>query len=174
MSLKRFKFLLRCCTFDDRETRNERRRTDKLAPMRETFEKFVEKCNSNYCVEQNVTIDEILEGFRVRCPFRQYIPSKPNKYGIKIFATVCANTLYTLNLEIYAGKQPGGPCSVSNSPLDVVLRLSKPIFNRGRNVIVNNWFTSIDVKEALKDKKLSYVVTIRKNKKEIPPPAPVL
>ncbi|GBM95363.1 hypothetical protein AVEN_255074-1 [Araneus ventricosus] len=47
MSLKRFQFLLRCCRFDDKETRNERRNTDKLAPIRESFEKFVEKYNSN-------------------------------------------------------------------------------------------------------------------------------
>ncbi|XP_035222538.1 uncharacterized protein LOC118195345 [Stegodyphus dumicola] len=102
MSLKRFKFLPRCCRFDDKETRNERRKTDKLAPIRELFEKIVEKCKRNYYVGQNVTIDEKLESFRGRCPFRQCIPSKPNEYGIKIFAAVDAKTLYTLNLEIYA------------------------------------------------------------------------
>ncbi|XP_035217658.1 uncharacterized protein LOC118190980 [Stegodyphus dumicola] len=54
-------------------------------------------------------------------------------------------------------------------PLDVVLRLSGPIFNSGHYMTADNWFTSIDLVKALKDKKLSYIGTIRKNKKEIPP-----
>ena len=169
MSLKRFKFLLRCFRFDNKETRDERKKLDKLAPVREIFDLFVENCKKNYCMGQNVTIDEKLEGFRGKCPFRQYIPSKPNKYGIKIFAMVDAKVLYTLNLEIYAGKQPEGPYNVSNAASDVVLRLARPIFNSGRNITADNWFTSIELIKKLKEKKLSYVGTLRKNKKEIPP-----
>lgn len=55
----------------------------------------------------------MLEAFRGRCSFKQYIPSKPNRYGIKIFALSDARTFYTIytfytNMEIYAGKQPEG------------------------------------------------------------------
>ncbi|GBP22160.1 hypothetical protein EVAR_10670_1 [Eumeta japonica] len=41
-----------------------------------------------------LAIDEKLEEFRGRCSFRQYIPSKPNKYGIKIYALTDAKMFY--------------------------------------------------------------------------------
>jgi hypothetical protein len=72
---------------------------------------------------ENVTISEKLEAFRGRYGFKQYIPSEPNKYGIKIYTLVDTKVLYTFNLEIYAGKQPDGPYQVSSKPADVVKRL---------------------------------------------------
>ena len=66
----------------------------------------------------------MLAAFRGRCGFRQYIPSKPDKYGIKFFALVDAKSFFTSNLEVYVGTQPDGPYKVSNSPGDVVERLS--------------------------------------------------
>lgn len=169
MSIKRFKTLIRCLRFDDLSTRAERKVFDRLAPIRDVFEKFVENCQKSYSVGENVTIDEMLPGFRGRCPFRQYIPSKPNKYGIKCFALVDAKMFYTLNMEIYAGKQPIGPFCVSNKPSDVVKRLAKPLFGSGRNITADNFFTDMDLIDELKNNRLSYVGTVRKNKKQLPP-----
>jgi hypothetical protein len=73
-----------------------------------------------YSLGQNVTIDEKLEALRGRCGFKHNIPSKPNKYGIKIYDLFDAKVLYTFNLEVYAGKQPDGLYQVSNKPADVV------------------------------------------------------
>ena len=109
MSIKRFKFLLRCMRFDDHNTRITRKAEDRLAPMREIFTLFVNNCQKNYSLGEFTTIDEILVEFRESCGFRQYIPSKPNKYGIKIYALVAAKMYYLHHLEIYAGKQPDEP-----------------------------------------------------------------
>lgn len=168
MNLKRFKFIVRCLRFDDRVTREERRQTDKIAAVRQIFEKFVGNCQKYYSLGENVTIDEKLEGFRGRCNFRQYIPSKPNKYGIKIYALVDSQVFYLYNLEIYAGLQPEGMYRISNKPTDVVLRLCQPIYGSGRNVTADNWFTSIELVEELRSRSLSYVGTIKKNKRQIP------
>lgn len=169
MSLKRFKFLLRVIRFDDRTTRAERRSVDKLAAIRDVFSVFVDNCKNSYSPGQNVTIDEMLAGFRGRCSFRQYIPSKPNKYGIKIFSLVDAEIWYTHNLEIYPGKQPEGPFETSYKPSDVVKRLSEPIYGTGRNITADNWFTDTEVVNFLKNKKLSYVGTIKKINGNYPP-----
>ncbi|GBP60452.1 PiggyBac transposable element-derived protein 4 [Eumeta japonica] len=56
----------------------------------------------HYTPFENLTIDEELVALRGHCKFRQYLPSKPAKYGIKIFALVDATTYYSWNLEIYA------------------------------------------------------------------------
>ncbi|XP_026476242.1 piggyBac transposable element-derived protein 4 [Ctenocephalides felis] len=169
MSIKRFKFIMRCLRFDDRLTRYERKQEDRLAAVREIFTQFVHNCKKNYSLGEYVTVDEKLEAFRGRCPFRQYIPSKPAKYGIKIFALVDAKLCYTYNLEIYAGQQPNGPFQNSNKPSDVIRRLIQPILGSGRNLTADNWFTEFDLVEELRQNKISYVGTVRKNKKQLPP-----
>lgn len=143
MSRNRFHFLLRCLRFDDIRTRDARKETDKLAPIREIFEEFVSNIQKYYKHGEHVTVDEMLLAFRGRCAFRQYLPSKPAKYGLKIFAVCDSNTYYTSNLEIYAGKQNDGPYQVSNSPSDVVKRLVDPIKGSNRNVVMDNWFMSV-------------------------------
>jgi len=111
----------------------------------------------------------MLEGFRGRCKFRQYIANKPNKYGIKIFALVDSRVFYTVNMEIYAGKQPIGPFLQNNSGASVVKRMIKPIAKTGRNITIDNWFTSVPLAvELLKDYKTTMVGTLKKNKREIP------
>ncbi|XP_069595586.1 piggyBac transposable element-derived protein 4-like [Ranitomeya imitator] len=168
MCLKRFKILIRCLRFDDRTTRTQRKTYDRLAPIRDLFQKFVENCKKSYCPGENVTIDEMLPGFRGRCAFRQYIPSKPSKYGIKMYALVDVAKTYTYNLEIYAGTQPEGPYRVSNKPSDIVKRMAEPLFGSGRSITADNWFSTCDLIDYLKMQHLSYVGTVRKNKKELP------
>jgi len=51
-------------------------------------------------------------------------------------------------MEIYAGKQPDGPFSIDNSPKNVVHPL-KSIRNTGRNVTIDNWFTSVPLADEL-------------------------
>ncbi|KAF4523429.1 hypothetical protein B566_EDAN007901 [Ephemera danica] len=170
MSLNRFQFLMQQLRFDDIETREERRTTDKLAPIREIFEMLNATFASNYSASEATTIDEMLVKFRGNCSFRQYIPSKPGKYGIKIHALCDAQVPYTMKMEIYAGMQPPGPYRISNSPRDVVQRLVEIIRGTGRSVSMDNWYTSLALFEILlKEYKLTAVGTVRKNKREIPP-----
>ncbi|XP_026469438.1 piggyBac transposable element-derived protein 4-like [Ctenocephalides felis] len=170
MSIQRFYFIQSCLRFDDKSTRAERQQFDNLAPIRNIFEMFVQQCQKMYSPGENCTIDEMLVAFRGRCKFRQYIPSKPAKYGIKIFALVDASTYYVTNLEIYSGKQPSGPYSLSNKPFDVVNRVVLPVSKSHRNITFDNWFTSYElVSHLLTEHKLTAVGTLRKNKRQIPP-----
>ncbi|KAJ8931810.1 hypothetical protein NQ314_015206 [Rhamnusium bicolor] len=169
MSIKRFKFLFTCLRFDNKQTREERKKIDKFAPIREFFDLFLGNCKTGYSPSENVTIDEKLEGFRGRCSFRQYIPSKSNKNGIKIFALSDAKMYYTMNLEVYVGQQPDGPYKVSNSPNCIVERLCGQFKGSGRNLTIDNWFTSVPLVEKLyKEYTITVIGTIGKNKKELP------
>ena len=111
----------------------------------------------------------MLAAFRGRCNFRQYILFKPDKYGIKIFASVDAKTFFTSKIEVYVGTQPDGACKVSNSPGDVVERLCSSIFGTGRIITLDNWFTSYDLAEKMLRHQITLVNTLRKNKRHISP-----
>ncbi|GFY59457.1 uncharacterized protein TNIN_241941 [Trichonephila inaurata madagascariensis] len=169
MSFKRFQFLSGVIRFDSTETSLERKSFDRLAPIRDLFEKFVLNCQSCYSVGEHVTLDEKLEPFRGKCSFLRYVPSKPGKYAIKIFALVDTKTLYTSNMEIYCGKQPEGPYALSNDSLDVVNRMIAPISHSGRNVTASSWFGDVPLMKTLsEDHHLSFVGAIKKNKWQIP------
>lgn len=94
MSQRRFHFIQSNLCFDDMATRETRKTTDNLSSIRDIFEAFVENCHKAYMPGENLTIDEMLLAFRRRCKLRQYNPSKPAKYGLKIFALVDSKSFY--------------------------------------------------------------------------------
>lgn len=170
MSQRRFEFLVSCLRFDNKDNRKQRVELDRLAHIRAVFDRFVENCQAAYSPSEYLTIDEKLEAFRGRCPFRQYMPNKPAKYGIKVHALVDARTYYVVNMEVYVGLQPEGPFRVSNSPKDIVDRLVVPVTGTKRNITFDNWYTSFDLLVKLREThKLTAVGTMRKNKADIPP-----
>ena len=50
----------------------------------------------------------------------------------------------------------------------MVLDLCEPYFNTNRIITADNYFSSIPLAKKLNENKLSFVGTLRKNKKEIP------
>ncbi|KAF2884344.1 hypothetical protein ILUMI_21834 [Ignelater luminosus] len=97
VSRERFLLLLSALRFDNFEDRAERKAHDNLAAIGDILDEFISKCKKNYQVGKYSTIDEMLEPFRKRCKFRQYIPAK---YGIKVFSLADARTFYTSNIEV--------------------------------------------------------------------------
>lgn len=170
MTRQIFSFLVNNLRFDDASTRIARAAIDRLAPVRNVFEIFVKNCQDAYTPFEYLTIDEELVAFRGRCAFRQYIPSKPAKYGLKIYALVDAKTFYTMYLEIYCGKQPDDSTyAMSNKPCHVVDRLVKRVSGTGRNITMDIFFMSYETTEhLLKNQKLTAVGTLRSTKTCLP------
>ena len=54
----------------------------------------------------DMTVHEQLVPFRGRCAFRQYIPSKPVKYRLKISWNCNVDTSYLLKGDVYLGRHP--------------------------------------------------------------------
>lgn len=76
---------------------------------------------------------------------------------------------YKYILEVYVGQQPEGPFRVQNNTESLVRRLLVPLARSGRNLTCDNYFASISLINFLVTQKITYVGTIRKNKRELPP-----
>ncbi|XP_064867035.1 piggyBac transposable element-derived protein 4-like [Oncorhynchus nerka] len=159
MPLKVFHRYSRLVRFDDRQSRPARLATDKLAAIREVWDLL-----ALYNPGSDVTVDE--QPFRGCCPFRQYIPRKPAKYGIKSWVACDAKFSYAWKMQVYTGKAAGGGPE-KNQGMRVVLDLTTG--RSGRNVTCDNFFTSYDLGQRLLERNLTMVGTVRKNKAELPP-----
>ncbi|XP_038130918.1 piggyBac transposable element-derived protein 3-like isoform X1 [Cyprinodon tularosa] len=164
MPLKLFHTYSRLVRFDDRESRPARCMTDKLAAIRQVWDKWVERLPYLYNPEPDVTVDEQLVPFRGCCPFQQYMPSKPAKYGIKSW--VASESSYAWKMQVYTGKSTSG-CPEKNQGLRVVLDVTEGL--RGHNVTCDNFFNSYELGQQLLKRKITMVGTVRKNKPELPP-----
>ena len=173
MSAHRFRFLLRVLRFDNRTTREYRKKLDCFYPIRDLAEHVNKNFAERFVPTEAVVIDEMLWKYRGKVHFRQYIPSKPGRYGIKTFAICDSKTNYTFQIEPYLGANTG-PMAQSNKAFDLVCRLAKPFFGTRRNITMDNFFTSIPLAEFLLSQNLTILGTLRKNKKEIPPEFVVL
>ena len=104
MSFNRYKSLMRFLRFDNKRTRENRRATDKLAAFRDVWQMFIANLPKYYLPGVDITVDEQLVAFRGRCAFRQYMPSKPAKYGLKIWWACNARTSFPLKGDVYLGR----------------------------------------------------------------------
>ena len=163
MPRDRFKVLLRILRFDDATTRNLRQKNDKLAPIRYVIETIRSNFFLAYSPSQWVTVDEHLCRYRGRCSFKQFIPSKPDRYGIKVYVLADSSNYFPINFEVYCGKQ-----EVSNKPDDLVARLSS-ILKPGHIICGDNYFTSLFLSRSLViNSEIYYLGTMRKCRREIP------
>ena len=167
MTRDRFKLLCKKITFDDVNTRIERK-NDKLGKIKEFFEKFQFKIKNLLKPGHSLCVDEQLYSYRGRCSFKQYMPSKPAKYGIKYWTICDVQSSYVLQSKIYAGKNNSNNTSY-NIGENVVVNLAELYFNdRPRTLTADNFFSSINLASLLTRKNIFYIGTLRKNKKELP------
>lgn len=123
MSRNRFTSILKFLRFNNRATRQERQADYKLASFRDLWNLF--QAQLPKLPGPDLCVDEQLVAFRGRCGFRQYIPSKPTKYGIKIWWCCDSQTCYPLK---------GEGNLASKEKLGRELALSNSLWNHGAKV----------------------------------------
>ena len=122
---------------------------------------FAAQLRKSFIPGADLCVDEQLVGYPGKCSFRQYIHSKPSKYRLKIWWCCDTDKLYPLTADIYLGRQEGQP-RYGGQRATVVKELVFPYGKSGRNVVADNFFSSIEL-DLLVDG-LIYVGTIRSNK----------
>lgn len=99
MSRDRYAFLLRNLYFSKVQVASP----NKLTKIREFCNKLCssfENCFTPLC---HLCVDESLLLYKGRLSFKQYIPSKRNRFGLKTFVLCDCKTGFVLNFFIYAG-----------------------------------------------------------------------
>ena len=126
MSRNRFKAILDFLHFNDNFNYDPNDpNCDRLYKVRPLIEYLVSKFKSVYIPSREILIDEELMLWKGRLQFKQYIPNKRSRFGIKFFS-LCEASRYLWNSYVYLGKQ-------NNIPADEAdlnkknLELAKPL-----------------------------------------------
>nr|XP_043880784.1 THO complex subunit 7 homolog isoform X1 [Solea senegalensis] len=166
MSLKTFVLIGRILRFDDPLSRPHRREADKLAAVREIWDLWTAQLPRMFNPGVDIRLDEQLVPYRGRCEFRQRVPRKPSKYGLKMWVTCDAQTSYAWRVCVYTGQSADAPAE-QNQGRRVMLDMMKGL--RGVTMMCGRFFSSCGLAEELLRKKITMVGTMRKNRPELPP-----
>lgn len=112
------------------------------------------------------SIDEQMIPFTGACPYRQYLPMKPNPVGIKNFVCATADGI-VLDFELYQGtnsliEKVEEPEGLGLGSL-VIERLCQTL-QRGTKVYCDRFFTTIQGAQIMMEKELYITGTIMKNR----------
>ena len=91
------------------------------------------------------------------------MPSKPAKYELKFWLLADAISYYVLNLQMYTGKDES---QTEELGMHVVLSLTSHLYKTERNVICDNFFTSLNLARKLSLERMTLVGTIRSNREK--------
>ena len=87
-----------------------------------------------------------------RLTFRQYIPNKTHRYGVKLFK-LCSLAGYTWSVKVYSGKSSAGEREIGLAKT-VCKELMKDLVDQGRTLYVDNFYSSYDLAQYCQEKKL--------------------
>uniref|UniRef100_A0A7I4Z0Z9 DDE_Tnp_1_7 domain-containing protein n=1 Tax=Haemonchus contortus TaxID=6289 RepID=A0A7I4Z0Z9_HAECO len=137
---------------------------DRLQEIRKFVEMFKKAAAECYSPERELCIDKSLVPFRGRIVFRQYLPAKRHRYGIKTFK-LCSKGEYTVRIKIYAGRDPSREEPLADK---VAVELVEGFLDERRVLCTDNYYSSIGLAEKLISRRTHLVGTLRTNRKGIP------
>ena len=95
-----------------------------------------------YNLNREITVDEAMIQFKGRLGFKQYIKSKPTKWGIKVFVLADAKNGYVSDFTIYTGKEEGADPS-EGLCTRAVIDLVRPLEGRHHHLYTDNFYTAV-------------------------------
>ena len=137
---------------------------DHLYKVRPLVNSVVEKCRQAQ-QEECQSIDEQMIPTKSRSPIRQYLPMKPHKWGLKLWAR-CGVTGMLYDFNVYLGKEEDSAESREYGKVGaLVLKLVEYLpKKKGHKLYMDNLFSSINLFTATKDQGILAVGTIRSNR----------
>jgi Transposase IS4 len=135
---------------------------DKVSTLLTACQQSFSSC---YLPTQTLAVDEAMVGFKGRDSMKQYLKSKPTRWGYKVWCLACDG--YLLNFSVYKGKQLRNSDNVSLH--DTVVNLVQPYANRGHILYLDNLFPSPALFDHLQRIGIRACGTLRPNRKSLPP-----
>ena len=169
LSRDRFQILLRFLRFANYDEISEND-NDALRKIRPFLNMVKDICRNTYLPNKDLTVDESMVLWRGRLFFRQYIPSKRHRYGIKLYEVCDAKTGYMWSFELHVNKTEHNSfapyliergLSVSER---IVVHLIDPLLDQGYRVVADNYFTSVRLATYLLERETLILGTLRANR----------
>ncbi|KAG7494019.1 hypothetical protein JOB18_021211 [Solea senegalensis] len=143
----------------------EDRKTDKFWKVRPFMNRVLDGCRIQARPE-SVSIDEQMVPFTGACPFRQYVPLKPNPVGMKNFVLASTDGI-VLDFEVYQGSKALASQVPDAEGLGLgalVLRRLTETVHPGTKVYCDRFFTTISAVECMLEKQVYLTGTVMKNR----------
>jgi hypothetical protein len=148
---------------------------DKMGQVRWIVNQVRDNCQKVWSVRKYFTIDKMMIRYKGSyCPSCQYMPNKPQKWGIKVWCLVDSVTKYVYNFEIYCGRngddveQARVARSESRQAHEVVLGLLGDLHNKNHVMVCDNFFSRVGLFMELKDVGIYAMGTMRANRVGLP------
>ncbi|KAM7306084.1 piggyBac transposable element-derived protein 4-like [Ixodes scapularis] len=112
-----------------------------------------ERFKASYMPEENISIDESLMLYKGRLSWKQFLPLKRSRFGVKFYVLCEAASGYIWDVVIYTGKGTDVDDQASAMGTKVVMRLMEPLLDQGYCLTVDNFYTSPELVEKLLSRK---------------------
>lgn len=120
--------------------------------------------------ERDISIDESLLLYKGRLSWRQYIPSKRARFGIKSFLLCESSSGYIWKMVIYTGKDTLLENKYNYLPISsqIVMTLIQDLLGKGYCLTTDNFYTSPQLAELLVTNRTDTYGTLRLGRKDVP------
>ena len=139
---------------------------DRLFKVRPVLNEVLFNSQRVYLPGENISVDEGMIAFKGRLGFRQYMPAKPTKYGIKVWMAADAQNGVVVNFNVYLGSE--ARLRLHGLGYDVVMKMVQPYMNTNRKVYFDNFFSSTVLLEDLQLQQTYACSTVRCNRRGLP------
>ena len=110
---------------------------NKLYKIQPFLDLVVARFQEVYTPERQLAIDATLIKFKGKLHFRQFIPIKPGRFGIKAFTLAESSSGYVLNSKIYTGKERNEV--QRDLGRKVVMSVFQPYLDKGYYAFMDNY-----------------------------------
>ena len=153
MSSCRFELLLKFLHINDSRKQPARGQPgyDQLYKVCPLLDAVVKNFQSSYTPTENLSIDKSMVGFKGRLSFLQYMPKKPQKWGMKAWVLADSSNGYVWNWKLYTGKEDDTPVSPFGLAHRVVLELldDDRLRSKGYRIFTDNFYSSPDLEHVV-------------------------
>ncbi|XP_055924618.1 piggyBac transposable element-derived protein 4-like [Argiope bruennichi] len=161
MSRDRYVAILRCLHFASSDAK-------KIGKLQPVLDKIIENFKSAYTPERNISIDESLLLWKGRLGFRQYVPAKRSRYGIKLYKLCESKSGYIYNFIIYTGKDTVLKETLGLYGERVVKSLLEELSGQGYHLYIDRFFMSPSLADELFGLQTNTCGTVMRRRKGMP------